>query len=517
MATPAEKLAESLNKLKDLQDNGVVAIKHDALSRTHRERLIANHFIEEVYKGWYIATSPNEINGSSTTWYSNYWEFCSQFLEDRFGDEWCISPEQSLLTHAGNKSVPQQLLVRSPKANNSKTALPYGTSLFLLKANIPNHDEAKKAENLRMYSLPAALINCSTNTFIQNPIDARAALALIKEPSEILSILLEGGHSVIAGRLSGAFRNNSQEKIADAILTTMKKVGYDVRETNPFETEVTVSFDKRASSPYGNRIRLMWMSMREIVMEHFPKSPGIPSDIKSYLKDLEDMYVTDAYHSLSIEKYKVTPELIEKVKEGNWSIKDNEEDRKQRDAMAARGYWDAFNAVKLSISEILRGKNPGEIADGDHPIWYNELFGPSVTAGLLKPSDLSGYRNHQVYIGNSMHTPLNKQAVRDAMPVLFELLTSEKEASVRAVLGHFIFVYIHPYMDGNGRMGRFLMNAMLASGGYPWTVIPVDERDAYMNALELASVDGDITAFAQFLGWLVSEGIKGNPVAKIKQ
>jgi Fic family protein len=44
--------------------------------------------------------------------------------------------------------------------------------------------------------------------------------------------------------------------------------------------------------------------------------------------------------------------------------------------------------------------------------------------------------------------------------------------SVRVVLGHFVFVYIHPYIDGNGRMGRFLMNLMLASGGYPWAVIP---------------------------------------------
>lgn len=60
------------------------------------------------------------------------------------------------------------------------------------------------------------------------------------------------------------------------------------------------------------------------------------------------------------------------------------------------------------------------------------------------------------------------------LPVLFDLLMEEPEAAVRVVLGHFVFAYIHPYMDGNGRMGRYLMNVMLASGGYPWTVIPVD-------------------------------------------
>ena len=48
------------------------------------------------------------------------------------------------------------------------------------------------------------------------------------------------------------------------------------------------------------------------------------------------------------------------------------------------------------------------------------------------------------------------------MPVLFDLLKEETEASVRVVLGHLIFVYIHPYFDGNGRMARFLMNGLRA-------------------------------------------------------
>jgi Fic family protein len=87
------------------------------------------------------------------------------------------------------------------------------------------------------------------------------------------------------------------------------------------------------------------------------------------------------------------------------------------------------------------------------------------------------------------------------------MLETEEEASVRVVLGHFMFVYIHPYMDGNGRMGRFLMNLMLASGGYPWTIVPLGRRTDYMTALESASVGGDIKPFAQFLAELV----KGNP------
>ncbi len=65
-----------------------------------------------------------------------------------------------------------------------------------------------------------------------------------------------------------------------------------------------------------------------------------------------------------------------------------------------------------------------------------------------------------------------------------------------------------PDMDGNGRIGRFLMNVMLTAGGYPWTVIPLEKRDDYMDALESGSVKKDIALFAIFLGRLVSESLE---------
>jgi len=263
------------------------------------------------------------------------------------------------------------------------------------------------------------------------------------------------------------------------------------------------------------QVGLMWHNMREEIIGIFPNPPKISINNVAYILNMEEIYTTDAYHSLSIEKYRVTPQLIERVKTGAWNTKENEADKKQKDAMAARGYWQAFNAVKKSIQRILKGENAGNVVDEEHGDWYRELFAPSVAVGLLKPSDLAGYRNNQVYIGQSKHTPINKDGVRDVMPLLFELLKREKHAGVRAVMGHFIFVYIHPYMDGNGRIGRFSMNTMLASGGYPWTVIPVETREQYMQALEAASVDLDIIPFAKLLGWLVEEGMKGTPVAKI--
>ena len=515
MATPSEKLAASLEILKALQDKGKIAIKRSELTRTHKDRLLKNGFISEVYSGWFIISSPENKEGDSTSWYSSYWKFCAQYLNYKYKNHWCMSAEQSLMIHAGNWTVPKQLIIKSPKANNFKTDLPFDTSLFHMKSKLPLKSEVEVLDGLNVLSLSSALVNASSNTYLQNATDMRIALSLVKTSADILSILLSGGQSIIAGRLAGAFRNIKKDKIADDIIKTMQGVGYDVRELDPFNDHLNISFSSKDASPYANRIRIMWSDFRKVVLEKFPAAPGVPKNIDKYISSVKEIYVTDAYHSLSIERYQVTPELIDRVRNGSWNAKDNDGDSKQRDAMAAKGYWDAFQMVEKSIRKVLTGDNAGEVLDNDHGDWYRALFGPSVVSGLLKPADLAGYRSHQVYITNSMHVPLNSEAVRDAMPVLMELLAEESEASVKAVLGHFIFVFIHPYMDGNGRMGRFIMNLMLASGGYPWTVIPVQQRSKYMKSLEEASVNLNILPFVEFLSHLVNESIQGKPVASI--
>ena len=65
-------------------------------------------------------------------------------------------------------------------------------------------------------------------------------------------------------------------------------------------------------------------------------------------------------------------------------------------------------------------------------------------------ADLAGYRNNAVYLRNSRHVPPRWETVLDAMPALFDLMEDETSPAVRAVFGHWLFGYIHPYPDGNG-------------------------------------------------------------------
>ena len=508
MATPAEKLAESLVELEKLQnERGIAIIKADDLSRTHKERLIENGFIREVIKGWYISCHSDKKQGETTSWYVSFWNFIASYIDSRFGKDWCLSPEQSLSLHSGNFMVPPQLLIRSPKASNNRVNLLHGSSVFDSKVEIPHQNDREDIGGVRVFSLEAGLVAVSADFYTRHPTDARTCLAMVKDSSGVLAKLLDGGKSMVAGRLAGAFRNIGNDKIANNILATMKSAGYDVRETDPFNEKIRLELSSRQVSPYVNRIKIMWEQMRGEVIKYFPEAPKEILKVNDYLREVQEKFRSDAYHSLSIEGYRVTPELIEKVASGDWDPNKSAEDRQHKEAMAARGYFQAFQVVKASIKSVLEGENPGEVVDNDHSSWYHELFAPSVAVGLTKASDLAGYRNGPVYIKGAMHTPPGHEAVRDTLPVFFNLLKEEPEASVRVVLGHFIFVYIHPYFDGNGRMARFLMNVMLASGNYAWTVIKLDKREHYMSALEKASVGNDITDFAKFIGEQVSNTI----------
>ena len=509
MAKPNEKLAASLVHLKNLQKGGRRVFRSIELTRVHRERLLKNGFIQEVMKDWLISSNPDASPGDTTSWYASFWEFCVSYCTARFGDAWHLSPEQSLLLHAERTVIPRQIIIYTPKGTNNAVELLFGTSLYDLKQkDMPADEDIMTRDGLKLFVPVAALVKVTEAFFVRYPVEAHIVLSGVRDASDVLGRLLEGGRSAVAGRLAGAFRRIGRAAIADEILKVMKSAGYDMRESDPFEPAQTFGVLVRTQEPIAMRLQSLWETHREPVIEAFPKPPKLTHDPETYLSFVDGIYLNDAYHSLSIEGYFVTPELIERVRSGKWDPDDNEADRQSRDALAARGYWQAFQLVREAVGEVIDAANPGVLVRDGHRDWYRELFQPCVAAGLITASVLAGYRNEAVFLRGSRHVPPRGEAVREAMPSLFDMIVMEPESSVRAVLGHWLFGYIHPYSDGNGRMARFVMNVMLASGGYPWTVIRVQDRTAYLAALESASVDQDIEPFARFVAVQVTQSLE---------
>ncbi|HEY5490400.1 MAG TPA: Fic family protein [Gemmatimonadaceae bacterium] len=499
--TPARRLlVTGLKRMKTLQDRGRRAFRATDFSRYQLPALTAAGFLQPVVKGWYIASRPGEEAGDTTAWFASMRDFVGNYCDQRFRARWHLAPDLSLLVQAGATTLPAQIVVHAERGTNYVLNLPGGSSLLDYKAPTRmTPDQTERVGPLRVLTIEHALVRVAERFFQTFPTDAQVVLSQLRDVAGLNRILVDEGRPVVAGRLAGALRAAHRAKLADEMLATMRSAGYTVQETDPFTRPLPTLGSHRATSPAVSRLRLMWQTMREPIAAHFATPPGRPRNSRRYLTAAEEAYKADAYHSLSIEGYQVTEQLIERVTSGKWAPDTNADDATTRDALAARGYFLARREVMGSLKAILGGANAGMIVDRDHGTWYRKLFEPGVTAGILEVRDLAGYRTSPVYIRNALHVPPSSDAAREMMPVLFELLTEESSPAVRAVLGHFFFVFIHPYMDGNGRMARFLMNAMFASGGYPWTIIPVNRRKEYMASLDTASAGGKIEPFARFV------------------
>ena len=514
MVKPHQKLARSLQVLLERQGEGRRVFRSAEFPREDRERLLRGGHLQPVTRGWLMLSSPGSVGHDTTPWYASFWEFCARYSTHRFGERWHLSPEISLLRHAENTTVPRQVIVHSEGGGNNLLALPFETSLFDLRVEgMPPREDICEREGVRLFTIEAALLRVPESFYRDHPLDARTVLAGVPGVGGVASRLVSGGHSKVAGRLAGAFRHVGRREIADGVRQVMLNTGHRYRESNPFGARSTAMSSSSArrgpTSPLTARLESLWERAREPILTALPQAPGAPTDDSGragYLEDTDSAYGEDAYHSLSIEGYRVTPELIERVQSGTWDPEGDADDRQQRNALAARGYWQAYQAVRGAVEEILRGEDAAGLFREAHRNWYFQMFEPFVAAGVYPAAVLADYRNHPIYLRGSRYVPPRAELVRDGMEALTGLLQQEESPGVRAVAGHWLFGYLHPYPDGNGRLARFLMNAMLASGGYPWTTIRVDDRRSYMSALDTASLEGDIVPFADLIAGYLETG-----------
>lgn len=474
-------------------------IQSKEIKRADRELLIRTHWLQEIMKGWYMLVRPDVAAHDSAAWYAHFWNFLKIYLTERFGNNYSLSAESSLDLYTEAPLIPKQVIVVVPKGGSNNYNLLYDTSL-LIYADEKNFPSKRNTINgLQVLPLETALCKATPTYFRNSPENAEIALRLIKNPSELSKDIIHNNFKSAANRIIGAYQFLGETSFAKTIKEDLEVIGVLTKPENPFIQEKPLISQAKIHSPYAARIEALWTETRGHILEVSPKAPGLPKNTKKYLAHVDEVYEDDAYNSLSIEGYKVTPELIEKVKSNKWNPDLDLEDKDARNALAARGYYEAFQEVKKSVEKILNGKKAGEVLFQDLQNWHRKLFLPSSQAGIIKVEHLLGYRNDRVHIRGSRHVPPPKDAVIDAMETLFNCIKKETSPAVQAILGHYMLVFIHPYMDGNGRMARFLMNAMFAGGGYPWTIIENKNRKNYMRALKIADEERNLKPLAKFI------------------
>ena len=112
----------------------------------------------------------------------------------------------------------------------------------------------------------------------------------------------------------------------------------------------------------------------------------------------------------------------------------------------------------------------------------------TITMDVLKDSECGELRNCSVYIQGSEHIPPKSEEVLEKLEDTINEYNASKKQLEDIFLFKLKFVAIHPFVDGNGRVSRILMNGLLEGKGYPRLIITENERGLYYKYLEIATV-----------------------------
>ncbi|MFK5985428.1 MAG: Fic family protein, partial [Pseudomonadota bacterium] len=460
-------------------------------------------YLKKIIKGWYLFDGDLSAQkaGESALWYESIWSFISQYLSYRFGDNYWLSSEASLDLHTSNNSMPAQIVVFVKNGTENFTRLPNNSSLLITQSKT-KPEELVKHKGIQVYPLEMAIVKSTPTSFRKNPVSMQVALTNANF-EKVVEALLESKNAASAGRLIGAYKTLGMRVESKKLETIMMGIFGKIKISNPFVVAPIILANEKKEAPSAKRIRIMWQEMREDIIngfEHYqPDFNFLSRPLEQTLAMINELYIHDAYNSLSIEGYIVTPELIQQVSTGKCSPDTLEQDNNAKNALAVRGYYDAFNSVKESLIQAYNKEDINYLIDIGITQWYSSLFKPCVAAGLVSEMDFSGYRKGSIYIRKSRHVPPASEQLMDCMTALKESISEEQSFIVKAILGHLFFGYIHPFFDGNGRTARFLMNFLFIIGGFKWVVIKQETRDLYLDALEAASVDKNIKPFAEFI------------------
>lgn len=209
---------------------------------------------------------------------------------------------------------------------------------------------------------------------------------------------------------------------------------------------------------------------KKLLDDNRPLPPEMVENLREYL------LINWTYNSNAIEGNTLTlletKVVLEGITVGGKSLREHFEVINHKEAV-------------LYVEELIANKEP-----------LNEHVLKQLHYLILKnirDRDAGKYRDVNVFITGSKHVPPMNSLVPPRMRELIDWLYSEGAQNLhpieRAARFHHDFVYIHPFIDGNGRTGRLLMNLLLMQDGYPITVIKTARKHEYYKALEKASID----------------------------
>lgn len=219
-----------------------------------------------------------------------------------------------------------------------------------------------------------------------------------------------------------------------------------------------------------------------------PLSPALVNRLR------EQVIIEWTYNSNAIEGTRLSLRETELILEQGLTIK----------GIPLRDHFEAVNHKEaiVFLEEMIK----------ENKVKINCLLIRQIHQLILKNIDQASagkYRDIQVKISGSVYLPPSPLDVPSKMRQFEGWLKNKKNQKNLidyAAMAHFKLVDIHPFIDGNGRTARLVMNLILMSKGYPPTIILKTDRAKYYQALDLAH-KGRVESFINFIGRCVDRSL----------
>nr|XP_057927177.1 protein adenylyltransferase FICD [Doryrhamphus excisus] len=212
---------------------------------------------------------------------------------------------------------------------------------------------------------------------------------------------------------------------------------------------------------------------------------SIPKGNSALRRVMEETYYHHIYHTVAIEGSTLTLSEIRHIIETRYAVP-GKSLQEQNEAIGVDAAMKYINTTLLSRT--------GAISVSDILEIHRRVL------GYVDPVEGGRLRTNQVFVGH--HIPPHPQDLQRHMQELVLWLNSDEALQLHpveyAALAHYKLVYVHPFVDGNGRTSRLLMNLVLMQARYPPITIRKEQRAEYYAALDTAN-EGDVRPFIRFI------------------
>lgn len=439
-----------------------------------------------------------------------YWQIVREILSDNTGSLKGISAVTVL---TGDQAVQKHLLVRTKEKSNRDISFPL--DLRITFRQDPLFD-SRLIKNMSVAGIDVptdiperVLADISKLDFEE----MRSFIAGTDFDEHMLeAIYARNPKPVVFKRLAGLARKAGRLDLVASIETIIEaNTHYHVGKKEKINVDLIAKISQVISRPWVIRQEDQFRAFEAALEKQLKgKTTRIKKhSLKELLASAREHKKYDTYHSTTLEGYQITPEEVEALLSGASPDEESGGDyfEKLRNRMAIVGYSEDFDFILGKVESDFRKPQISDKLIRDS--FYN-LFKPSVEAEVADRLSLTTYRNIPAYIRGTTYVPPSWEKLPDLMPSYSELVDEIENPVIKAILAHYFFVAIHPYIDGNGRTSRLLMNYVLLSSGYSWVTIRAQQRAEYFGALNKGTADDDIIPFGEFIVDMLKKASKSS-------